>query len=474
MSCSRCLLVIIAGPGSDLDRRRRGPGALKSDSAPMHIGSTPWYIRGFMRHLPGRSRKGRDHPQPPISAPRAPDIGRGAIFWSEASRPLRSRRMCSTWAARSRHQRGRVRRVRGGEIYDGLRWYRAGELNGSDRMVFDNVYRDDEPRRHERDDGGCQAGRDRMLRLFQRYGETVMSAAYSCWMDPTERFASRSAAAGRRVRGAGWLATTPAAAVSGCVETKVIVEGARSIGSPAQTRRCRRGSTSHVRFAARGGLLRGAHDPNDEVTFRNVPQRRRLPASEGVAPQGTIYNPTFRVCSRALPVQRVVDNTILAGGCAAGGVTAGNPPGSLLRVLASPRDGRVLALPRSERGRVRRPLRQGRDGLIDNLMANTRNNDRGARPPLPDPLRSVRAPAGAGRAGPVARRHRDHPPQSLPRRRRLLVRRRPSDRPAARHLRRLGRPRGVVPEEPGYPARGGSAREGDRHPVCGRRVHRVS
>ena len=75
--------------------------------------------------------------------------------------------------------------------------------------------------------------------------------------------------------------------------------------------------------------------------------------------------------------------------------------------------------------------------------------------------------------GQVARRDRDHPPQPLPRRRHVLVRGRPPDRPAARRLRRLGRARRLVPQEPGHAAGGGAAGEGDGDPVRGGRVHRV-
>src|SRR5262245_59739673 len=75
------------------------------------------------------------------------------------------------------------------KLYNGLRWYRCGELNVDvDRMIFDNV-RTETMNRGDMNTmlAACQLGRDRFLRLVERYGvDTVMSAAYA-WMDYSER-----------------------------------------------------------------------------------------------------------------------------------------------------------------------------------------------------------------------------------------------------------------------------------------------
>src|SRR2546425_8487882 len=74
-------------------------------------------------------------------------------------------------------------------MYNGLRWYRRGELNEDlDRMIFENV-RTETMNRGDMNAmlAACQLGRDRFLRLVQRYGaDVVMSAAYD-WMDYSER-----------------------------------------------------------------------------------------------------------------------------------------------------------------------------------------------------------------------------------------------------------------------------------------------
>ena len=88
-------------------------------------------------------------------------------------------------------------------------------------MVFDNV-RTETMNRGDMNAmmAACQLGRDRMLRLFQRYGvETVMSAAYN-WMDYSEtmlREQIRKLPDGD-VHGAdrAGSTTTPATAACGC------------------------------------------------------------------------------------------------------------------------------------------------------------------------------------------------------------------------------------------------------------------
>ena len=193
-------------------------------------------------------------------------------------------------------------------------------------------------------------------------------------------------------------------------------------------------------LAARQLLLRRPHDParRDDLPRARAAERRRLPAGEGDRAQGDDLQPDLPACVllALLPGsagRRQHDPR--AGGCAAGGgdgrQLCRDPLLCVLGLLR--RDGRVLALPRGERGRVRRPLRQGRDGLGRQPDGeHAQQPDRGARHALPDALRPVRAPAGAGGARQVARRDRDHPAQPLPRRRHVLVRGRPADRPAAR------------------------------------------
>ena len=75
------------------------------------------------------------------------------------------------------------------KLYNGLRWYRRGELNVDvDRMIFDNV-RTETMNRGDMQAmvAACELGKERFLELLRAYGvDVVMSAAYG-WMDYSER-----------------------------------------------------------------------------------------------------------------------------------------------------------------------------------------------------------------------------------------------------------------------------------------------
>ena len=166
----------------------------ESDTTPLHIGSLPWYIRGFLHSLRGRIEEGDVivHNHPYLGASHTPDIAVAVpIFWEGE---------LIAFSAVTAH----VLDVGGSfpginadafdmyaeaKIYNGLRWYRRGELNEDlDRMIFDNV-RTETMNRGDMNAmlAACQLGRERFLRLLQRYGaDVVMSAAYE-WMDYSER-----------------------------------------------------------------------------------------------------------------------------------------------------------------------------------------------------------------------------------------------------------------------------------------------
>ena len=141
-----------------------------------------------------------------------------------------------------------------------------------------------------------------------------------------------------------------------------------------------------------------------DVPRARAAERRRLPAGEGDRAEGDDLQPDLpaRVLLALLPdPARGRQRQPRAGRGAAGeghGRQLRRDP--LLRLRRLRRvAGRVLALPRGERGLLRRPLRQGRDGLGRQPDGeHAQQPDRGARHALPDALRPVRAAAGAGRA----------------------------------------------------------------------------
>ena len=366
----------------------------ESDSTPMHIGSLPWYIRGFLHRLDGEIEEGDVifHNHPYRGASHTPDIAIAVpIFWEDE---------LLGFAAVTAH----VLDVGGSfpginadafdvyaesKIYNAMRWYRAGKLNEDlDRMIFDNV------RTETMNRGDCNAmmaacnlGRDRFLRLVERYGvETVMSAAYD-WMDYSENMLRREIAKipdGEYEAPTAWLdddARNRGRRLR--VETKVVVEG-DSITIDVSGSEAEVPTGFNVPFE--GSLLVGAYYAVrtlllDEVTFpEHVPQNDGVfRPVKVIAPKGTIFNPNFpRACfSRFCQVQRVVDNTIVAlAEQLPRQVTASNSAAIHFCSYSGfvPDTGEYWLYLEVNEGSY--GGRYGKDGMdcVDNLMANTRNN----------------------------------------------------------------------------------------------------
>ena len=168
--------------------------------------------------------------------------------------------------------------------------------------------------------------------------------------------------------------------------------------------------------------------PQNDGVFRPV---------KVIAPKGTIFNPNFpRACfSRFCQTQRVVDNVNLAlAEALPEKVTGGNSAGIHFCAYAGFDESLGEYWLYLEVNEGSYGGRFGKDAMdsVDNLMANTRNNpieELDMRFPMRCDQYELRPEPAA--PGQVARRHRDHPAQPLPRRRDVLVRGRPADRPAA-------------------------------------------
>ncbi len=350
------------------------------------------------------------------------------------------------------------------KMYNALRWYERGKLNEDlDRMIFDNV-RTETMNRGDMNAmlAACQLGRERFLRLVERYGvDVVMSAAYD-WMDYSERMLRTEIEKipdGTYGPIVGWLDDDARNRdVQLRVETRVIVEGDEITidltGSNPEV-------PTGYNVPFEGSLLVSCYYAVRTILLDETTFPEHVPQNDGVfrpvqviAPKGTIFNPNFpRACfSRFCQTQRVVDNVNLAlAEALPTKVTGGNSAGIHFCAYAGfdESQGEYWLYLEVNEGSYGGPLRQGRDGLGRQPDGeHPQQPDRGARHALPDALRPVRAAAGAGRARQVARRHRDHPAQPLPRRRHVLVRGRPADRSAEGRVRRLGRARRLVPQEP--------------------------
>ena len=366
----------------------------ESDSTPMHIGSLPWYIRGFMHRLEGEIEDGDVivHNHPYLGASHSPDVAVAVPIFHEGK--------LLGFAAVTAH----VLDVGGSypginadafdvyaeaKLYNGLRWYQRGELNEDlDRMLFDNV-RTETMNRGDMNAmlAACQLGKERFLRLVNRYGaDVVMSAAYE-WMDYSERMLRNEIAKipdGVYGPVVGWLDDDARNRdVRLRVETRVIVEGDEITidltGSHPEV-------PTGFNVPFEGSLLVGAYYAVRTILLDEVTFPEHVPQNDGVfrpvkviAPKGTIFNPSFpRACfSRFTQVQRVVDNTILAlADALPQQVTGGNSAGIHFCAYSGFDESQGEYWLYLEVNEGSYGGRYGKDAMdsVDNLMANTRNN----------------------------------------------------------------------------------------------------
>ncbi|MCY4086514.1 MAG: hydantoinase B/oxoprolinase family protein [Actinomycetia bacterium] len=372
----------------------QGRELCESESTPMHIGSLPWYIRGFLYRLEGQVEEGDVilHNHPYLGASHTPDIAVAVPIFHEGEHlgfAAVTAHVLDVGGAFPGINADAFDMYAEAKIYNGLRWYQGGELNEDlDRMIFDNV-RTETMNRGDLNAmlAACELGNERFVKLCERYGaDIVMSAAYD-WMDYSERMLRAEIAKipdGEYKAPTGWLDDDARnRGVRLRVETAVRVEGdditVDLTGSNAEV-------PTGYNVPFEGSLLVGAYYAVrtvllDEVTFpESVPQNDGIfRVVDVVAPKGTIYNPSFpRACfSRFCQVQRVVDNVILAlSDALPKQTTAGNSAGLHFCSYSGfvEDTGQYWIYLEVNEGSY--GGRYGKDAMdsVDNLMANTRNN----------------------------------------------------------------------------------------------------
>ncbi len=372
----------------------QGREICESDTTPLHIGSLPWYIRGFLHRLEGEIVDGDVivHNHPYLGASHTPDIAVAVpIFWEGELLGF------SAVTAHVLDVGGSYPGINANafdvyaesKIYNGLRWYEAGELNEDlDRMIFDNV-RTETMNRGDMEAmlAACQLGRDRFARLLESYGaDMVMSAAYE-WMDYSERMLRAEIAKipdGVYTAPTGWLDDDSVDRDTRLrVETAVRVEGDEITidltGSHPEV-------PTGYNVPFEGSLLVAAYFVIRTILLDEVTYPEHVPQNDGifrpvsvVAPKGTIYNPSFpRACfCRFCQIQRVIDNTILAlSDVLPEKAVAGNSAGIHFCSYSGFQEetGQYWIYLEVNEGAY--GGRHGKDAMdsVDNLMVNTRNN----------------------------------------------------------------------------------------------------
>lgn len=364
----------------------------ESETSPMHIGSLPFYIRGFMKKLAGRIDEGDViiHNHPYHGASHTPDLGVATPIFSEGRLigfAASTAHLIDTGAAIPGLNIDLVDVFAEGTLYNGVKLYERGVLNESVWAILQDSVRTPEDNTSDIQAmiSATRLGRDGFLKLVGRYGLATVLGAADYWMDYSERRLRAEIAKipdgdyfsdawldhdGRNwhqrlkvavtVRKRGTGVTIDLTGSADEVETafNVPFEGSLKVG---------------CYYAIRSLFLDQAVTedfvPQNEGIFRPV---------EVVAPLGSIFNPRFpRACSaRMAQIQRVIDCIIRAlAPVMPEKVTAGNSA-TVMSVSYSgfdhPRKQYWVCVEVNEGSYGGRARKDGLDA-VDNLMANTRN-----------------------------------------------------------------------------------------------------
>lgn len=364
----------------------------ESESSPMHIGSLPAYIRGFLRRLAGHIHDGDViiHNHPYHGASHTPDMGvvlpifhDGRLLGFAAS----TAHLTDTGAAAPGLNVDLIDVLAEGTLYDGVKLYERGVRNeGVWTILRDSVRTPDMNAADiEAMVAAVRTGARRFLKLVERHGVgTVMGAAHY-WMDYSER---RLRAEIARIPDGDYAAES------------WLDDDGRNLGRPLRVA---------VTVRKRGdGILIDLTGSADEVeTGYNVPfegslkvacyyivrtllldeatSEEFIPQNSGMfrpvevfAPKGSIFNPNYpRACfARMAQVQRVLDCVIRAlAPVLPARATAGNSA-HVMSVSYSgfdPNRRQYWVCVEVNEGSY--GGRRDKDGLdaVDTLMANTRN-----------------------------------------------------------------------------------------------------
>lgn len=370
----------------------QGRELCESESSPMHIGSLPAYIRGFMTGLEGRVFEGDIilHNHPYFGASHTPDMcvampifHDGRLLGFAAS----TAHLIDTGAAAPGLNIDLIDVFAEGTLFNGVKLYERGVRNeGVWSLLRDSV------RTPDSNAGDIEAmiaavrlGRTRFKKLIDRYSlETVLGTAYY-WMDYSER---RLRAEIEKVPDgdyhcSSWLDNDGRNwDVPLKVNVTVRIEGSDvTIDLTGSADEVETGF--NVPFE--GSLKVACYYIIRTLLLDEVGTDEFVPQNEGmfrpvnvVAPKGSIFNPNFpRACfARMAQIQRVLDCVIRAlAPVMPERATAGNSATVMSTSYSGIEPGNDQYWVCVEVNEGSYGARATKDGLdsVDNLMANTRN-----------------------------------------------------------------------------------------------------
>jgi N-methylhydantoinase B/oxoprolinase/acetone carboxylase alpha subunit len=351
----------------------------ESESSPMHIGSLPAYIRGFMRKLAGQLYEGDIiiHNHPYHGASHSPDLavvapmfdGGELIGFAAATAHL-----IDSGAAAPGLNVDLIDVFAEGTLYDGIKLYERGTRNDAVWSILRDSVRTPDANAADIEAmiAAVRTGAKRFAKLVAKHGlETVMGAAHY-WMDYSER---RLRAEIARIPDGDYHAES------------WLDDDGRNWGKPLKVNVTvtKRGDSILIDLTGSADEVETAYNVPFEGSLKvacyyivrtllldEVMTEEFIPQNSGMfrpvsvhAPKGSLFNPNFpRACfSRMAQVQRVLDCVIRALAHVMSVSYSGySPERQQYWVCVEVNEGSYGA-------------RRTKDGLdaVDNLMANTRN-----------------------------------------------------------------------------------------------------
>jgi N-methylhydantoinase B len=364
----------------------------ESESSPMHIGSLPAYIRGFMRKLAGQLYEGDIiiHNHPYHGASHSPDLavvapmfdGGELIGFAAATAHL-----IDSGAAAPGLNVDLIDVFAEGTLYDGIKLYERGTRNDAVWSILRDSVRTPDANAADIEAmiAAVRTGAKRFAKLVAKHGlETVMGAAHY-WMDYSER---RLRAEIARIPDGDYHAES------------WLDDDGRNWGKPLKVNVTvkKRGDSILIDLTGSADEVETAYNVPFEGSLQvacyyivrtllldEVMTEEFIPQNSGMfrpvsvhAPKGSIFNPHFpRACSsRMAQVQRVLDCVIRAlAPVLPERVTAGNSAHVMSVSYSGYSAERQQYWVCVEVNEGSYGARRTKDGLdaVDNLMANTRN-----------------------------------------------------------------------------------------------------
>jgi len=364
----------------------------ESESSPMHIGSLPAYIRGFMRKLAGQLYEGDIiiHNHPYHGASHSPDLavvapmfdGGELIGFAAATAHL-----IDSGAAAPGLNVDLIDVFAEGTLYDGIKLYERGTRNDAVWSILRDSVRTPDANAADIEAmiAAVRTGAERFGKLVAKHGlPTVMGAAHY-WMDYSER---RLRAEIARIPDGDYHAES------------WLDDDGRNWGKPLKVKVTvtKRGDSILIDLTGSADEVETAYNVPFEGSLQvacyyivrtllldEVMTEEFIPQNSGMfrpvsvhAPKGSIFNPHFpRACSsRMAQVQRVLDCVIRAlAPVLPDRATAGNSAHVMSVSYSGYSAERQQYWVCVEVNEGSYGARRTKDGLdaVDNLMANTRN-----------------------------------------------------------------------------------------------------